>query len=188
MAYSIDLIFANSKIEQRYAKLIYAHKDEEIGGLLFFNWGRINDLHWKRHEKIFGEKHFGMITDWIVCPNVSNLRNRVYLVSDLSQLVAIGEQSAESRGCMFVHFHSHPSRSTKPSPADMEFWRANFGEYGYSRGAIAAENMNTGFELTCYTQFIKSGGERQLLSGRFLHWKWINYLLRRYEKEQKAGK
>lgn len=180
---AIDLAFANRDLERRFAKMVVGSK-EEIGGILFWNWGRLNNLHFRTHKRLFGINGIGLVTDWIVVPNVSNLRNREYKVSDLSQLIAIAEQSADSRGCDFLHFHTHPfPSSTTPSDADLKFWQAYFHRYGHANGAVVAENhvRYSGFEVACHSLW--SGGKHHEV-GRFLDWRYINYLVRRDKRER----
>lgn len=173
----MNLIFETPKLEKCFGKIVSQHPNEEIGGILFYEWGRINNLHYKTHERIFGVTHIGMITDWIVCPNISNLRDREYAVSDLKQLIAIAEQTADSRDCMFLHFHTHPNYNTSPSNADKAFWQAHFALYGDAQGVVVAKDTSDGFKLACHTKALWRNGD-DWKAGRYLTWNYARRLIR----------
>lgn len=178
----IDLAFIDKALEKRFAQMVIGAR-EELGGLLFFKWGQIGSLHFRTHRRLFGANSVGLITDWIMCPNVSNSRHRQYQVSDLSQLIGIAEQTEEARGCFSLHFHTHPkpAASTDPSKADLDFWWSHFNWHGSAHGVVVAENrcLGSGFMLTCHSQ---QGRARQRYVGRFLEWRYINRLIRNDEK------
>lgn len=175
----IDLAFANRELEKQFYDTLIKKRNEEIGGILFWKWGQLNNLHWKRHEAIFGDRSIGLISDWLICPNVSNLRDREYSVSDLRQLIAIAEQTAESRRVSFIHFHSHPPTGSRaPSVPDMNFWKLHFSDYGWARGAIAQIDHGGELYVHCYTN--KPSKHNEFEGGRFLDWSFITYKIRRY--------
>lgn len=183
---SIDLAFVNREAERRFANMVIG-TTEEIGGILFYNWGQLNGLHWAKQNRLFGMKSIGLISDWIVCPNVSNLRDRKYQVSDLEQLIGIAEATERSRGCFSLHFHTHPrpNANTRPSKADLDFWWRNFNFYGSASGVIASESQfrPSGIAVVCHSQI---GPNRDQSVGRFLSWQYINYVIRRDAKRKGA--
>lgn len=184
-----DLIFKDAQLEKRFADFIAADPGKERGGVLFYTFDQAVKMHWRMHERIFGQRYFGVITDWIVCPNVSNLPERKYDVSDIEQLVAIAEQTAKARGCYFMHFHTHPNgRYWVASDGDLQFWWHYFNPYGrWSEGAIAAcqpynrKHMN----VVCHMQ-TNYGNKREHKVGKFWPRHWVNYLLRRDERYQQT--
>jgi proteasome lid subunit RPN8/RPN11 len=175
----IHLAFIDAKTERRFARTVIGQR-EEIGGILFWDWGQINHLHYRRHRRLFGVNSIGLIRDWIICPNVSSLPDRMYQVGDLDMLIGIAEQTEQSRGCQALHFHTHPNGSTTPSQVDLGFWKAHFGEYGIAHGVVVAESDRAaGFALACHSIRVSAN---KYETGRFLNWRWINYLIRRDEK------
>lgn len=181
---TINLVFANRPLEKQFAHIVQrASGKEEIGGILFWDWGQINNLHWAKHNRLFDCKSIAMISDWIICPNVSNLRDREYKVSDLKQLIGIAEQSSISRRCQFLHFHTHPNQSLEPSDSDKAFWDAHFSWYAQAHGVIASTSPWHDVDLACFTRLTRDS-KRLTLRGRFHTWKWINYKLRKDAKER----
>lgn len=174
---TIDLAFDDREMEHRFARLIVGQR-EEVGGILFIDWGRLKDLHWAKHQRLFGVKFVGLIKHWLLCPNVSNLRDREYQVSDLKQLIGIAEQTAESTNCLFLHFHSHPNRSLAPSDADLSFWNTYFkSEHSaFGRGVVVTENIwnESGIGLACHNA-VPAAKHR---AGRFLSWDYVNHTIR----------
>lgn len=173
---TINLAFIDREAERRFARLIVGQR-EEVGGILFFDYGRIENLHWAKHQRLFGMKSIGLIRHWLVCPNTSNLRGREYAVSDFDQLLGIAEQTADALGCAFLHFHSHPNGSLAPSSADLRFWEKYFAAGGgKGRGVVATEDSwcANGFKLACQ----QVEGENKYSAGRFLAWDYIRHVIR----------
>lgn len=178
--FSHDLAFATPELEQRFQAII--NVDEEMGGILFFKRDKVADIHWKTHQSLFGCNYLSMITDWVVVPNVSNRRRSEYKVSDLSQMMGMAEQTAESRGCYWLHWHSHPRDShPEPSQADWAFW-SNYNN-GYAKmGAIACVGRpwlyTPGYDapLAVVCHSIQNGEQ---YCDRFLHWDYIKRQLKK---------
>lgn len=184
-----DLIFKDLKTERLFANFMAEDPRKERGGIIFYTLDQAAPMHWRMHERIFGKRVFGVITDWIVCPNTSNLPDRHYQVSDFEQLVAIAEQTAETRECYFMHFHTHPNgKFWVPSDRDLAFWWEHFNPYGHwADGAIAAcEPYNhKHFNLVCHTQ-VNWSGKREHRMGKFWSRHHVNYLLRNDERYQRT--
>lgn len=176
----VKLAFASAALERRFARMV-SNTREEIGGLLFWDLGRINDVHYKTHQRLFGRGVVGIISHWIVCPNVSNLRGRRYQVSDLEQLIGIAEQTERTLGNLSLHFHSHPSGLITPSPADLLFWKNHWAKYGTASGAITGPSdlRACGFDIACYSIDLHTNKYR---SGSFLEWSYIRSVFRKDAK------
>ncbi len=181
----VDIAFADRKLEKRFTELLIKHRDEEQGGVLFWTWGTIGNMQWKRHQAIFGRKAIGIITDWLVCPNVSNLRTRQYEPSDIEQLVGIAEETAASRNCFFMHWHTHPNGFNRPSEGDKAHWMQYWNQYYSVSGAIACIGSDNRLNVRCHTVLTERGTPLQTVDGHFYHWNWINHLIRRYEQKGK---
>lgn len=178
---AINLAFASKTLESQFHATMREYRNEEIGGILFWQYGQINDLHWKRHKAIFGDFSMGLISDWLICPNVSNLRDREYSVSDIKQLIGIAEQTARSRKLAFIHFHSHPTSGGRdPSIADKNFWKMHFNDYGWARGAIAQIDNTDALYVECHSTNPRN--PEQFERGHFFRWSYINYRIKRYYK------
>jgi proteasome lid subunit RPN8/RPN11 len=177
----VTLAFATAALERKFARLVSNARGEEIGGLLFWDLGRINDLHYKTHKRLFGRGAIGIITHWIVCPNVSNLRDRRYQVSDLEQLIGIAEQTERSLGCLALHFHSHPKGSIEPSQPDLQFWKTHWSKYGSGDGVVVAatDTRTCGLDMACYAVSLSGNTYRR---GHFLEWSYIRSVFRKDAK------
>lgn len=184
MVMPLDLAFASRELEGRFTDMLIKHKGEELGGVFFWDWDRINKMHYKRHEAIFGDRSIAMISDYIVCPNTSNLRNREYMVSDLSQLVGIAEATAESRHCLYLHWHTHPNGDNMPSENDKAHWVKHWSnKYYHVWGAIACiRSLDDTLHVRCHEVIKERGTPWQTVGGQFYGWNYINYLIRRYNK------
>ncbi len=176
----IHLAFIDRQSEKRFAEMVTG-TTEEIGGLLFIKYGQIKSMHHRTHRRLFEVNSVGLITHWIVCPNISNLRDREYQVSDLKQLIGIAEQTEKACGGWALHWHTHPNGSVLPSDPDLDFWWKHFNQHRSAYGVVAAagRQYGAGFSLACHHQV---GQERKLEMGRFWSWRWINSVIRADEK------
>ena len=185
----VDFVFNDDQLEAQFAKFIADDPGKERGGVLFFVYDQVTKMHWRMHERIFGQRYFGIITDWIVCPNTSNLPDREYSVSDLKQLLGIAEQTAKARHCYAMHFHTHPIGSTiKPSKEDFDIWWKHFNKFGsWTETAIAAPHWdNPNFALACHRQDLdRQKSQRVHRQGLFYSWNEIDAILASDERYQK---
>lgn len=187
---AVDFVFATRELERRFAGFIAEDPGKERGGILFYTFDQIVKMHWRMHQRIFGTRIAGVITDWIVVPNTSNLPDREYSVSDLKQFIAIGEQTAKARRCFFMDFHTHPSGNAHlPSEDDITFWWEHFNPYGHwAEGAIAAHDRWNHQHFDLYAHHIEQwrGKPRTHTMGRFFRRSYVNYLLRTDERYQQV--
>lgn len=185
-----DLIFKDAQLEKRFADFIAYDPGKERGGVLFYTFDQAVKMHWRMHERIFGQRYFGVITDWIVCPNVSNLPEREYSVSDFKQLLAIAQQTAKFRCCHALHFHTHPVGSTTtPSKQDFDTTWKYYNIYGgWAEEAIAAPHWSApGFALTAHLQTLdKKKSARVHRKGLFYSRHEIDAILANDERYQQT--
>lgn len=183
------IAFESPELEKKFQNFIAQRKNYEVGGVVFFQNKQVADMHYKRHEKIFGVKSVLLIQDWLICPNTSDIPDRQYKVSNLEQFIGIAEQTADSRGLAFAHFHTHPGGNVKPSENDIAHWFQNWPMYhsssNYTRGVIAGVNYNNDIEVVCHS-LQKKDNQTVISTSGFLRWKWIKYCIRKDERERAA--
>lgn len=183
----MKVAFKDADLENKFFRFINDRRKYEVGGVLFYQFSNIANLHWKRHLKLFDCKYLAIVQDWLICPNVSNLPDRVYSVSDIDQFVGIAEQTADSRGLAFMHFHTHPNGGQRPSDNDLIHWLNHWQLYhsgsGQSRAAIVTVNGFDELHVACH-DVKKKADKIEFSTGNFLRWQYINYKIRKNERER----
>lgn len=184
----MNIAFENPQLEKRFKRFIENNHGKEVGGVLFYHFDQVADIHWKRHERLFGDKSVGLITDWLICPNVSNLPDREYSVSDLKQFIGIAEQTADTREVLFMHFHSHPNNNLSPSSNDLKHWFDWWPLYpqtqSYTRAAIVGKvGWDGELNMVCHN-IEKHGDKTNIKQWNLLPWKYIRYRIRKDEKSK----
>ncbi|APU89101.1 hypothetical protein Rctr85_081 [Virus Rctr85] len=189
MRHQIDLAFQSADLEKQFTRTVRRFGNEKIGGLLFYYHDQIAGLHPRRHQAIFGETSFGLISHWLVCPNVAQFPKSNYEVADAEQLAAIGEMTVYGNYLMWMFWNSHPRGNSdytfRPTNREIQFWKENCPPDGWysPKGAIVTiDPIYDEAEVTAYTranaQAVKFDG------GRFLGWKYIRSKIKRYYKDR----
>lgn len=118
------LIFANAKLEREFRKVV--DTPDEVGGYLFCDLGAIEGVHRGKLKSNYALPRWqgvAAIASWVLVPNISKTPYREWRPNvDSTALNQIANLSTRAGASFPLHFHTHPSGTINPSPADFEYW------------------------------------------------------------------
>ena len=123
--YTHNLIFSHPVMENRFRKTV--NVNEEIGGWLLMCWDpKLLPAGLRRSQVVKGlprkdRSNTWFVENFVIVPNESAEPTVEWSSPHFDHAKQLTEATAKAHGLHPLHFHTHPSMSKEPSPADFAF-------------------------------------------------------------------